>query len=138
MALCGQRKKIKWRDTQAAGDPMFATRGTEEGTYQGVEYSESPTLLLHGPKRQWVGNVAFNDNHTESVDNFFPTLTIYEPLNENESKKDNIFAAEFTDYQDKAEGQNVGHASGDAYCVITTGQSTEFSVNTVWDELLSD
>jgi type II secretory pathway pseudopilin PulG len=138
MALCGQRKKIKWRDTQASGDVILATRGTREGAQQGTEYIDSPTLLLHGPKRQWVGNVAFNDNHVDNFDNFYPSPTTYEPLNENESKKDNIFAAEFSDYAEKAEGSNVGHASGDAYTILCGSPTTEFSVEPQWDTLLNN
>jgi prepilin-type N-terminal cleavage/methylation domain-containing protein len=136
MALCGQRKRVKWLDSQYAGDVMYSTRGTRDGVLDGPEFDFSPTLLLHGSKREWVGNVAFNDNHVENLNNFWPPLTSYEPLNDIEAKKDNIFAAEFNDYP-----QNGGPmASGDAYNVISLGeneggQHNEFECTPVYDQL---
>ena len=114
---------------------MYGTRGTRDGTFDGNEYDLSPTLLLHGSKRKWVGNVVFNDNHAEQIENFFPPLTVYEPLNGVEAEKDNIFAAEFDDYPDNATGTPPGQASGDAYQVMATA-SMEFENTVVYDQLV--
>ena len=63
---------------------------------KGDNYTKSPTLELHGPKDQWVGNVVFSDNHTEQIENFFPSQTTYEPTDGSGGPvKDNIFASEF-------------------------------------------
>ncbi len=84
MAMCGDRKSTKWRDTQAGGDPIIGTRGVGSASGEdiinpgAVEYESSPTLELHGGKRQWVGNICFNDNHMEQLGNFFPQLTTFE------------------------------------------------------------
>jgi hypothetical protein len=137
MALCGRRKSIKWRDTQEAGDPAFSTRGTKDGAIAGTDFgvdedfTRSQTLLLHGPKKEWIGNVAFNDNHGETLTSFFPNLTTYEEIDNTEGlKKDNIFAAEFFDY-----APTNGQASNDAYLVLCDSADDD-SVNAIYDELL--
>ncbi|MHC4415122.1 MAG: type II secretion system protein [Planctomycetota bacterium] len=114
MGICGDRESVKWRDTQASGDPVLGTRGTKEGVGPGdPEYDRSPTLLLHGGRRQWVGNICFNDNHLEMLGSFYPQLTTYEPANSVLGpQKDNIFAAEFDD------NPNGNEASADAWLVI--------------------
>ncbi len=128
LALCGQRKSLKWRNTQAEGDPIICTRGTENGDFQSELYSQSQTLELHGPRQQWVGNVVFNDNHTETVDNFYPTLTSYERLDGTTGAiKDNIFS--FEDDQPLIGLQ----ASGDAWMVMSNPPSGQDSVIPIWD-----
>ncbi|UCD76518.1 MAG: prepilin-type N-terminal cleavage/methylation domain-containing protein [Phycisphaerales bacterium] len=129
MALCGQRKKLKWKNSQNSGDPMVATRGTRDGAVTGPEYTFSPTLELHGANREWVGNVCFNDNHAETINNFYPSQTTYEAKNGTSPEIDNIFQAEFLDYD-----AGNGEASSDAFLVICTG-SDEFTVDQRYDEL---
>jgi prepilin-type N-terminal cleavage/methylation domain-containing protein len=114
-AICGDRKTIMWRDTQDSTYPILGTRGVKDGVpADDPNHSKSPTLLLHGPKRQWVGNVCFSDNHTERIRNFYPSQTTYEPINGSTGPvKDNIFAAEFQDHPDGA------RAAPDAWLVIS-------------------
>ena len=132
LALCGQRKNLKWRNTQAEGDPMLSTRGVEDGLLTGVEYTQSQTLELHGPRQQWVGNVVFNDNHTETVDNFYPALTSYERVDSQTGAiKDNIFS--FEDDRVAAGGpDNLEKASADAWLVMSTA-SDELFVEEIFD-----
>ncbi|MHC4909202.1 MAG: hypothetical protein ACYTF9_05730, partial [Planctomycetota bacterium] len=131
LALCGQRKKLKWQDTQNSGDPMLSTRGTQDGILTGNEYKLSPVLELHGPRKEWVGNICYNDNHAETSNSFYPTLVTYEALDAIDEDKDNIFAAEFEDYP-------AGPmSSGDAFLVICTAAAGNGnSVTPVWDELI--
>lgn len=130
MALCGRRKKDKWRNTQEAGDPIMSTRGTQNGEIDGANYTESQTLNLHGADRQWVGNIVFNDNSAATIDNFFPNGVSYEATNAVGFSKDNIFAAEFTDY-------GTGQAGADAFLIMSPGQtgSSENAVPVSYDEL---
>ncbi len=125
LALCGQRKSLKWRNTQAEGDPIVCTRGVESGDFTGDLYTMSQTLELHGPRQQWVGNVVFSDNHPETIDNFYPTS--YERLDATSGAiKDNIFS--FEDDQPQ-----IGlEASADAWMVMSLG-STENSVVQIYD-----
>ena len=130
LALCGQRKSLKWRNTQAEGDPIISTRGVENGVLTGDLYSLSQTLELHGPRQQWVGNVVFNDNHTVTVDNFYPALTSYERLDAATGAiKDNIFSFE----DDRVPPANLEEASADAWLVMSDVGSTENSVNEIYD-----
>jgi prepilin-type N-terminal cleavage/methylation domain-containing protein len=109
LQLCGHRKRLKWKNTQASGDPVLGTRGTGGdfsgpyaggttygGRITGPDYTGSLTLRLHGASRQWIGNVVFNDNHTERLESFFPNMTFYEPaITGVGPTQDNIFAADF-------------------------------------------
>ena len=76
----------------------MGTRGTKDGATTGDEYFKSPTLQLHGPKKEWVGNICYADNHVETgVRTFYPSAVSYECGNI-QLTKDNIFGAEFACY----------------------------------------
>lgn len=130
MALCGKRKDLKWRDTAAQGDPMVATRAPRDGAVTGDEYKLSPTLELHGTDEQWFGNVVFADNHIESINNFFPSSTNYLAMNQTSTRKDNIYNAEFMDFE-----SDNGMASNDAFLIISQGAASENEVNAIYDPL---
>jgi prepilin-type N-terminal cleavage/methylation domain-containing protein len=105
-ALCGQRKKQEWKNTQRSGYAVFGTRATGGGNGNfggartGVEYSKSPTLRLHGPKKQWMGHVCFNDNHVETLNDFYTSLCTYQQSVQ--ITRDNFYEAEYS------AGQNAG------------------------------
>jgi prepilin-type N-terminal cleavage/methylation domain-containing protein len=120
-ALVGQRKKSEWKDTQRQAFACFGTRGTGGGTggfggaLTGSAYEQSPTLELHLPKKVWVGNVVFADNHAETVNNFYTGTCGYSPKSQQGQTgilgmaKDHIYSPEFTDF-----GANT-LLSGDSY-----------------------
>jgi prepilin-type N-terminal cleavage/methylation domain-containing protein len=114
-AICGDRKSLKWRSIQDSRYPIIGTRGTFEGVLPGDPlHDKSPTLLLHGSKRQWVGNICFSDNHTDQIENFYPAQTTYEPIDGSSGPiKDNIFAFEFHDTP------NVAKSLSDSWLVIS-------------------
>jgi len=120
-AICGDRKSLKWRDNQDAAYPMLATRGVKEGVPPGeVDHVRSPTLLLHGSRQQWVGNIVFADNHTTQILNFYPAQTTYEAIDGGGGPvKDNIFAAEFDD------GTADPRSLSDAWIVISIYASSD-------------
>ena len=127
ITLVGDRRK-HWRDTSDGSVPVFGTRAPRGGATFGPEYDRSPTLELHGGKRQWVGNICFNDNHMETLSNFYPQLTTYEdPGTLQGQQKDNIFAADFS--------HPLGNqAAADAFLSIYIS-ATEFTVEDVYDPL---
>ncbi len=135
LAFCGDRKSIKWRDIQAGGDPIIGTRGVGSADGQEIinpghpDFENSPTLELHGGKRQWVGNICFNDNHMEQLGNFFPQLTTFEEAATPEGpQKDCIFAAEFEHPLGNA-------AAADAWLVVSIfANPTGDSVIAVFDQ----
>jgi len=141
--LCGDRKSVKWRDRTDATYPIMGTRGTG-GTYTaggrtgnggantGDNYNLSPTLEMHGAKRQWVGNICFADNHTTTEESFFPTLTAHDTGTGGGKEKDNIFCCEFPD----GPSGNTRHSSSDAWLAVTVPPHAEFSATARWDLLL--
>ncbi len=142
LALCGVRKSLKWRSSADNNDAMMSSRAPYRG--HGVndefadDYTKSYTILMHGTKKAWVGNVAYGDNHTEATESFYPSLVSYEPSDDEggELTKDNIFAAEFTDYGDP-EGE--GFASGDAFlCMTRSIDNDEGTTMTDYEECLLD
>jgi len=145
-ALAGDRKTVKWRNTNDARYPLIGTRGTggqynagqfngPGGAITGDDYNLSPTLELHGSKREWKGNVVFADNHTETLDTFFPSLTSHDSGQGAGKKKDNIFSTEFGD----GPGGDPRHSSSNAWLVFTLPQGQqENRVNPIWDPLLDE
>ena len=73
MPIAGERKKRHWRDTLDSTMGMLGTRGVRDGDYLNQDqYYRSITLEFHGGHKEWVGLVAFNDNHVERLDTFLP------------------------------------------------------------------
>lgn len=142
--LAGDRKSVKWRNTNDATYPLLGTRGTggtfnlggftgPGGAVSGSEYELSPTLELHAAKGSWEGNIVFADNHTEQLDTFFPALTSHDSGTGTGKKKDNIFSCEFPD----GPQNNPRHSSSDAWlCYTRVSGQQEYSVNPMWDPLL--
>ncbi len=120
-AICGDRKSLKWRDNQDTAYPILATRGVKDGVAPGVpDHDRSPTLLLHGARQQWVGNIVFADNHTTQILNFYPAQTTYEAIDGGGGPvKDNIFAAEFDN------GTDDSRSLSDAWLVISEYADTD-------------
>jgi prepilin-type N-terminal cleavage/methylation domain-containing protein len=133
LALVGIRKRLNWRNSASNNDALMSSRAPFEGRGEGGGadadlYNKSQTLLMHGTKKAWVGNVAYGDNHTEVTETFYPALVSYEPQG-GQLEKDNIFDREFTDYDDE------GYESGDAYLCMTKSV-TEDTVDCYEEELL--
>ena len=100
--LFGQRKAISWRAVGDSTRPLLGTRGprhTNDGPASAQtdpdSYANSPTLLLHGSKREWAGNVVFGDGHFEFLTTMFPTQTQFDCGGSEALTKDNIFAMDF-------------------------------------------
>ncbi|MEM7228704.1 MAG: prepilin-type N-terminal cleavage/methylation domain-containing protein [Planctomycetota bacterium] len=138
MALCGQRRKIFWKSTAPSGKVMLATRGTKDGVFSGSgedadEYNRSPVLQLHGPEKEWQGNVCFADNRVEVAKNFVPNGSNYEPIDQLGLQRDNIFNSEWMDFADQDGG--TGNGSGDNWTIFArTAERNE--CDAITDELL--
>ena len=117
MTLVGERWRTKWRteSTHSAAAVIMGSRGTENGDINNDNYRLSQTLELHGAKNQWVGNLVFQDNHTETVVSFYPNQVIYQRQDGNSPTPDNIFDAEFNDFPLYGDEQ----ASGDTWLTLT-------------------
>ena len=100
--LFGQRKAISWRAVGDSTRPLLGTRGprhTNDGPASAEtdadSYANSPTLLLHGSKKEWSGNIVFGDAHFEFLTTMFPTQTQFDCGGSEATSKDNIFAMDF-------------------------------------------
>jgi len=100
--LFGQRKAISWRAVGDSTRPLLGTRGprhTNDGPASAqtdpISYANSPTLLLHGSKKEWSGNIVFGDAHFEFLTTMFPTQTQFDCGGSEAVTKDNIFAMDF-------------------------------------------
>ncbi len=127
LALVGDRVREKWRDISSSVDPVLSTRGTEDGQFSGDAYRLSPTLELHGPDNEWHGNVVFNDNSTQSLNNFFPTGVVIRVPGEG-TYQDNIFEAYGND-----------QTYHDAWMIIHGASDSDGEeVDPRWDALLEE
>ena len=135
MALTGERKKFKWKNNQETGDAVIGTRGTRDGQTTGDDYKFSQTLELHGPDKEWNGNVCFSDNHTETLKSFYPTSSGYTPGN-GFIQKDNVYDHEFSDFDEE------GFLSNDNYMImyeVLAGDASDSGAPTpLYDDLTTD
>ena len=121
--LFGERKKVNWKSGTDSSKPLFGTRGpphANNGPSSAVtvpsDFKNSPTLLLHGSKKEWHGNIVFGDNHAEYLTTIFPKQTAYDC--QGQADQDNIFCADFTC------GSSLAFAAlrqGDALLCFTIG-----------------
>jgi len=100
--LFGQRKAISWRAVGDSTRPLLGTRGPRHANdgpasaeTDPSSYANSPTLLLHGSKKEWDGNMVFGDAHFEFLTTMFPTQTQFDCGGSEATSKDNIFAMDF-------------------------------------------
>jgi prepilin-type N-terminal cleavage/methylation domain-containing protein len=137
LTMIGDRKKSFWRNNNNSARPILGTRGPKDGAITGDEYTKSPTLLLHGPKKEWQGNICYADNHVETgLRTFYPPAVSYEcgsiPLT-----KDNIFDADFTQCYTTGSAILKKMRAGDTWLTFVTGQPTETLAGYVHDALLN-
>ncbi|MCH7602744.1 MAG: cobalamin-dependent protein [Planctomycetes bacterium] len=136
LTMCGERWRTKWRteSTHSAAAVIMGSRGTENGDITTDNYRLSQTLELHGAKNQWVGNLVFQDNHTETVVSFYPNQVIYQRQDSGTPTPDNIFDAEFNDFPLNGDEQ----ASGDTWLTLTgpSGMDQYTATETFYDPLV--
>lgn len=136
LTMVGERWRTKWRteSTHSAAAVIMGSRGTKNGEITTDEYRLSQTLELHGAKNQWVGNLVFQDNHTETVVSFYPNQVIYQRQDSGTPTPDNIFDAEFNDFP--LNGDEA--ASGDTWLTLTgpSGLGQYTATETFYDPLV--
>ncbi len=112
--LFGDRKKNEWRRSLNRNFAVLGNRGVENSSYDEEMYLGSKTLKIHGGRKEWVGNICYNDNHVELTRTFLPTTLA--PINYNGlGYEDTLFAE---DVDQNGEG-------GDVFlCITDTGSAT--------------
>ncbi len=155
MVLSGDRKRRQWRTTLDSQFPVFSNRGVRNGGYDSVPdltpganvpapnaqlYESSETLLIHGSRKQWVGNVVFNDGRTELLRTFSPqginiTFAGQEPI------PDIIFANQTGGSETSGDGRDayllmyetISVGSGTPDWNSSTGQTISNPSGQLWD-----
>ena len=86
LPLAGRRKSTQWRDTFDSKFAILGNRGIKDGQIRESDI----TYEIHGGRKQWNGNVCYNDNHVAVHATFTPEGVEYQDQNR-ESKADNLF-----------------------------------------------
>ncbi len=89
MPITGKRKVKQWRESMDSKFTTLGNRGVEDGSMEKETYDASVTLKIHGSKKQWVGNLCFNDNHVEVSNSFMPDGVNY--IEDGVTHADNVF-----------------------------------------------
>jgi prepilin-type N-terminal cleavage/methylation domain-containing protein len=87
--LDGPRKATQWKETIDSQFAVVGNRGVKDGTYEDAVYNASKTLLIHGGRRSWEGNIVYNDNHVDFETSFTPESL--RKLGPNLDVADNLF-----------------------------------------------
>ena len=111
MPQLGLRRAREWRESANSKFAVVGNRAVSGGSLDETRYLESVTLKIHGGARQWIGNVAFNDNHIETFHTFTPEGLFYQ--SEGVSQADNLYR------NDTGWGQ-VSFEGHDIWLTVTT------------------
>ena len=126
--LYGDRKARQWRKSLDSKFAVLGNRGVENSSYDEDTYLGSKTLQIHGTRKEWVGNVCYNDNHVELTRTFAPT-TLAQISDNGLVVEDTLFAE---DVDQDGEG-------GDVFlCITDTGSATGGDCETFnWETAVS-
>ena len=116
------KQKVKWSNTFNANEAILGNRGplytgsAEKGwtlsSEQGGEVgTASTTLLIHGSRTRWEGNIGYNDSHVNFETRADPealTFTFSGLAAKNRARPDNLFMSE----QDDAGTVNPSYSLG--------------------------
>lgn len=125
----GERKVSEWRDSLNSRWAVLGNRGVicGEDTDPDV-YNESITLEFHGGRKEWVGNICYNDNHVALLHSFYPEGVNYLDPDSSNVTPDNIFSNDTGDGDcDAADGFDVW------LTLISEIQSEDGDVVSEWD-----
>jgi len=78
IVLTGVRKQKQWRESMDSKFACIGNRGVENGSLDADIYLTSKTLQIHGGRKEWLGNVCFNDNHVQVENGFTPEGVNYQ------------------------------------------------------------
>ena len=147
LALVGQRKRVQWKSSARENFALVGTRGPENGedgtgsgggaaasvgTGDPDDFVNSYTLLLHGDKKAWQGNLVYGDNHASVAKSMWPSGVAYESQTaDGRLQSDNVFAKEFNDLDDR------GFLSGDCWLCLSR-LASETSLILTREALITD
>ncbi|MAB71310.1 MAG: hypothetical protein CMJ54_02260 [Planctomycetaceae bacterium] len=126
--LYGDRKSRQWRKSLDSKFAVLGNRGVENSSYDENTYLGSKTLQIHGTRKEWVGNICYNDNHVELTRTFAPSTLA--------QINDNGLVVEDTLF---AEDVDLDGEGGDVFlCITDTGSATGGDCETfAWETAVS-
>jgi len=120
-AIIGNRGPIYKQNDGGTADATWSIDGPDTGNLEGLG---SNTLLIHGSRTQWAGNIAYNDNHVNFENRPDPdgiTLTISDQSGSNPfTVNDNLFASE-----DDTDGNYSTPSSGSSYTLDSNSNTRD-------------
>jgi prepilin-type N-terminal cleavage/methylation domain-containing protein len=127
--ICGERKINEWKDSLNSKWAVIGNRGVicGEDTNRTI-YEESVTLEFHGGRKQWIGNIGYNDNHVELHDTFYPDGMNFLDSN-NVTTADNLFT------NDSENGNCDSGLGSDVFLTLTSEiqDGNACTITTEWD-----
>ncbi len=91
----------KWGNTGVASKMVFQPDGLTPESWKtdqtSDQFLQSNTLLIHGSRNKWEGNIGFNDNHVDFFNDFQSELFTFSLPNAGagqKTRKDNFFVGE--------------------------------------------
>ena len=123
----GELWRDLWRDTSAATEPVIGNRGPQVASVNasGVPtfaLASSNTFLIHGSRKSWEGNVAYNDCHVAFETRTNPDGVRYRNT-AGKKRSDNLFF----DEPDDATGHNAWMS------IWTTAGDAKADFTPIWD-----
>ncbi len=103
----GKRRKL-WSNTFSTTEAVFGNRGpvylltnaSATGQWQlapGETGETSYTLLIHGPRKSWEGNIGYNDGHVTFETTPYPHGLTYQQSGSGRTRPDNLFLDEINE-----------------------------------------
>jgi prepilin-type N-terminal cleavage/methylation domain-containing protein len=126
LPLGGQRKAREWKDTMNSKFAMVGNRGVKNGSMAATDYNTSITLEIHGSKKQWEGNICYNDNHIDYTPSFLPEGVFFQLGNPPVATPDNLFKNDLGN-DDDTTGTDVW------LTIVNSIQSQGTVIVTQWD-----
>ena len=116
VAAIGDRRDALHSSRISDTMPILGNRAYDQSILDPSEYLRSPVFRYSNQRNRWVGNIAFADGHTTTIETFY--LTSFDP--DSGAVPDNIFAAEF-------DHENGKQAAADAFLCISIA-ATQYTV----------
>ena len=127
----GKRRSVEWRESLNEKFAIVGNRGVKHGSLEEDDYLNSITIETHGGRKQWLGNLVFNDNHVKVESTFTPEGLNYKQAGITEF--DNLFRNDMGSNQASYGGEDSWLAIVSRVIGSASGNDEDLLVFTQWD-----
>ena len=131
MPMGGKRRSVEWRESLNEKFAIVGNRGVKHGSLEEDDYLNSITIETHGGRKQWLGNLVFNDNHVQVESTFTPEGLNYKQAGITEF--DNLFKNDMGSNQATYGGEDSWLAIVSRVIGSASGNDEDLLVFTQWD-----